>query len=130
MYNKEENPGQRIRRLREAAGLSPDELAEKTGPEGPSAHTIARIEAGVVRPFSPFLSTIARALDVTEAYIMSGRSEPQDAIAQFAERHFVSAELRQEFVAYARGVSFRQRNLNQEELFTLKREFDRRRGIQ
>ena len=129
MYNREETPGQRIRWLREAAGLSPDELAEKTGPEGPSAYTIARIEAGVVRPFGPFLSAIAQALGVTEDYILSGRHEPQDAIAQFAERHFVAAEVRQEFVAYAREASFRQRNLNQEELLTLKREFDRRRDI-
>lgn len=129
MYNREETPGQRIRRLREAAGLSPDELAEKTGPDGPSAYTIAMIESGRVRPFGPFLSALAQFLGVTEDYILSGRSEPQDAIAQFAERHFVEAEHRQAFVAYAREASFRQRNLNQEELLTLKREFERGRGI-
>ena len=130
MYNKEETPGQRIRRLREAAGLSPDELAEKTGPDGPSAYTIARIEAGRVRPFGPFLSAIAQALGVTEDYILSGRCEPQDEIAQFAERHFVAAELRRDFVAYARDASFRHKNLTQEELRIFKREFDLRRGIQ
>lgn len=129
MYNKEETPGQRIRRLREAAGLSPDELAEKTGPDGPSAYTIAGIEAGVVRPFGPFLSALAQALGVTEDYIMSGRFEPQDEIVQFAERNFVAAELRREFVDYAREASFRQRNLNQEELIALKEVFDRGRGI-
>lgn len=130
MYNKEETPGQRIRRLREAAGLSPDELAEKTAPDGPSADTIARIEAGRVRPsFGPFLSAIAQALGVTEDYIMSGRFEPQDEIVQFAERNFVAAELRREFVDYAREASFRQRNLNQEELIALKEVFDRGRGI-
>lgn len=126
MFNKEETPGQRIRRLREAAGLSPDELAEKTGL---SENTIARIEAGVSRPFGPYLSAIAQALVATEGYIQSGRLEPQDEIAQFAEHHFVGAKLRREFVAYARDVSFRHRNLNQEELIALKEEFDRRRGI-
>ena len=129
MYNKEETPGQRIRRLREAAGLSPDELAEKAGTDVLSANTIARIEAGRVRPFGPFLSALAQALGVTEDYILSGRHEPQDAIAQFAERHFVEAEHRQAFVAYAREASFRQRNLNQEELIALKEVFDRGRGI-
>lgn len=129
MYNKEETPGQRIRRLREAAGLSPDELAEKTGPNGPSADTIARIEAGLARPFGPFLSALAQALGVTADYILSGRSDPQDEIAQFAERHFVEPERRQGFMAYAREASFRHKNLTQEELRIFKREFDRRHGI-
>lgn len=124
MY-QEEKLGQRIRRLREAAGLSPDELAEKTGPEGPSAYTIAGIEAGTVRPFGPFLSAIARVLGVTEDYILSGRAEPQDEITQFAARNFVEPERRQRFVSYAREASFRYKNLTPEELHSLKWEFDR-----
>lgn len=126
MY-QEEKPGQRIRRLREAAELSPDGLAEKAGPEGPSADTIARIEAGLVRPFGPFLSAIARVLGVTEDYILSGRVEPQDEITQFAARNFVEPKRQQEFVAYARDASFRHKNLTQEELRIFKREFDRNR---
>ena len=130
MYNREETPGQRIRRLREEAGLSLGELAEMMGPDGPSANTIAGIEAGRVRPsFAPFLSELAQALGVTEAYILSGRFEPQDEIAQFAEHHFVEAEHRQEFVAYAREASHRHKNLNQEELIALKEVFDRGSGI-
>ena len=124
MYQREK-PGQRIRRLREAAGLSPDELAEKTGPEGVSADTIARIESGLVRPFGLFLSAIAQALVVTEDYILSGRCESQDEISQFAAHNFVEPKRQQEFVAYARDASFRHKNLTQEELRILKREFDR-----
>ena len=124
MY-QEEKLGQRIRQLREAAGLSLDELAEMTGPEGPSAYTIARIEAGLVRPFGLFLSAIAQVFGVTEDYILSGRAEPQDEITQFAARNFVKPERRQKFVAYARDASFRHKNLTQEELHSLKWEFDR-----
>lgn len=126
MYQREK-PGERIRQLREAAGLSLDGLAEKTGPEGPSADTLARIEAGLVRPFGPFLSAIAQALGVTEDYIMSGRCEHQDEITQFAARNFAEPERRREFVAYARDTSFRHKNLTPEELRILKREFDRNR---
>ena len=120
-------PGMRIRRLREDMGLSPDELSERTGPEGPSADTIARIEAGMVRPFGPFLQYIADALNVTASFIMSGRSEPQDEIISFAEREFTEINEQRDFVAYAKEASFRNRNLTQEELRVLKREYLRRR---
>ena len=121
--------GQRIRQLREAAGLSPDELAEKAGPEGPSAYTIAMIEAGRARPFMPFLEAIAKALSVTTAYILSGHNEPEDEIVSFAnsDPDLIDPALRREFVAYAKGVSFRNKNLTSEELRVLKQEFRRSR---
>ena len=128
MY-RDKGPGQRIRRLRESAGLSPDELAEKTGTDGPSADTIARIEAGMVRPFGLFLATIAEVLLVTPDFILSGRDEPEDEIVSFARREFQDTGLRQDFVNYVRQASFRNRNLTTEELRVFKREFlrDRRR---
>ena len=121
--------GQRIRQLREAAGLSPDELAEKAGPEGPSAYTIAMIEAGRARPFGPFLAAIAKALSVTTSYILSGRNEPEDEAVRFAnsDPDLVGLGLQRKFVAYAKDTSFRHKNLTPEELRILKREFLRSR---
>ena len=77
--------GQRIRQLREAADLSPDELAEKAGPEGPSASTIARIEAGRVIPSGIFSETIAKALNVSLEYLKTGYDKRQGPVAKLAE---------------------------------------------
>ena len=121
-------PGQRIRKLRQAAGLSPDELAEKTGPDGPSANTIARIEADLVRPFGPFLQSIADALAVSTGFILSGRNEPNDEICHFAECQFPDPKDREGFVVYAKDTSFRHKDLNAEELRILKAEFLRHRN--
>jgi transcriptional regulator with XRE-family HTH domain len=52
--------GQRIRELREDAGLSVDRLAKRTGL---SASALAGIEAGRVRPSLGTLGAIARRLD-------------------------------------------------------------------
>ena len=123
-----QTPGMRIRKLREDMGLSPDELSDRTGPEGPSADTIARIEAGIIRPFGPFLQYIADALSVTTLFIMSGRSEPKDEIISFAEREFTGVNQQKDFVAYAKEASFRNRNLTYDELRVLKREYLRRRA--
>ena len=123
-----DTPGMRIRRLREAMEISPDELSDLTGSDGPSADTIARIEAGLVRPFGLFLQYIAEALDVTANYILSGRADPEDEIATFAELEFLGAEQQRGFVTFAREACFRNRNINYEELRVLKREYLRRQG--
>ena len=81
----DESIGQRILRLREAVCLSVDGLAEKTGLEGPSASTIARIEAGRVRPFGSFLEAIAKALNVSLEYLKTGYDKRRGPVAELAE---------------------------------------------
>jgi len=123
----QETPGMRIRKIRQSMGISPDELSEMTGPNGPSADTIARIEAGLVRPFGLFLQYIAEALNVTRLYIESGHSVPEDELVSFAQNAFSDLSEQRRFVSFARDASFRNRSLTPEELRVLKREYLRRR---
>ncbi|MEV6297811.1 helix-turn-helix transcriptional regulator [Actinoplanes sp. NPDC051861] len=60
--------GHRIRRLRVAAGLTAEKLAERAAPT--SVQHICDIERGRRRPSAPLLHRIATALGTTSAVLM------------------------------------------------------------
>ena len=102
---EKETMGQRARRLREGAGLSQAELAQKAGV---SLMTIARLEAGRILVLGDFLQPIAEALGVTPNYLVSGQNDVQDQVDRFAKDHFRVPKVARAFSEYVKSAaSFR-----------------------
>ncbi len=77
--------GQRLKELREAAGLSQGKLAEIAGV---SRNAVSQWEAGTTQPSTKRLTAIARALDVSVDQIMASSSKTRDRIVEAATRLF------------------------------------------
>ena len=73
--------GQRLRRAREAAGLTQRELSF----EGCTAAYVSRIEAGARVPSLQILHEFAKRLGVTPEYLATGRSAGEDVSSELLE---------------------------------------------
>lgn len=69
--------GDRLRNLREARGMTQDDLAEKAEL---NRVTIAKYETGKIEPKSQSLRKLAAALDVSTDYIISGHDDQDDVM--------------------------------------------------
>jgi transcriptional regulator with XRE-family HTH domain len=78
-----ETLGERIKRLRLARGITQKQLAELVGTEW---HSAMYWESGSSIPSTPLVQPIARALNVTMEYLLSGREAPQLAALHAAIR--------------------------------------------
>jgi transcriptional regulator with XRE-family HTH domain len=74
--NKELEVGDRIRRLREQRGLEPEALAKMVGIEAAGIEAIETLPEQVSNPSLKLLRRIARALESSEAYIITGHQIP------------------------------------------------------
>lgn len=79
------SPGQKLRELREAAGLSQAKLAEIAGV---SRNAVSQWEAGLTNPSTKRLATIARSFNVSVDQIMSPSAKTRDRIIDEATRFF------------------------------------------
>lgn len=77
--------GQRLRDLREAAGLSQSKLAELTGV---TRNAVSQWEAGETQPSTRRLAKLAKALKVPIDEIMTSPAQARDRILNTAERLF------------------------------------------
>lgn len=77
--------GQRLRELREAAGLSQSKLAELTGV---TRNAVSQWEAGETQPSSRRLAKLSKALRVPIDEIMTSPAQMRDRILNAAERLF------------------------------------------
>lgn len=64
-----ENIGRKIRNIREAGGISPEELAQRTGI---STDKLQEIESGKTQPSTAVVKKIVRALDIRLGTILDG----------------------------------------------------------
>lgn len=79
------SPGQKLKELREAAGLSQAKLAEIAGV---SRNAVSQWEAGLTNPSTKRLAAIARSFNVTVDQIMSPSAKTRDRIIDQATRFF------------------------------------------
>ncbi len=77
--------GQRLRELREKAGLSQTELSRAVGI---SRNAVSQWEAGVTQPSTRHLNAVARALNVPVNRIMAPNSRTREKIVEAATRLF------------------------------------------
>ncbi len=73
---KELELGDRIRRLRDKRGLDPKTLAKMVGIEGAGIEAIETLPEQVSNPSLKILRRIARALETSDAYIITGHHVP------------------------------------------------------
>ena len=92
--------GQRIRKAREARGLSQEELAELISRD---QRSVSEYESGKRRIFAHDLPTIARALEVPLVYFYRDVLSKDDLdVALLEEFHRLNAEARKTLVGMAR----------------------------